>query len=186
MSDLFNTILIVFIVVYGLALLFVFWSETRGAPWIPTPMAKVRKLLAMAQVKPGEVVYDLGSGDGRVLVIAAREFGAQAVGIEVDLFRYLWTCLWIRLHRLQGQVRVIWGDLFVQDIGQADVVVLYLRRRTNELLMVKLLLELRPQTRVISHMFTFPDWEPVSQDEVARLYLYRVGMKGIDVVGAEE
>jgi SAM-dependent methyltransferase len=171
------SVVIVFLVLYGLAALFVFWSEGRGAPWIPTPAKRVRKMLAMAQVKPGDVVYDLGSGDGRILITAAREFGAQAVGVEVDLLRYLWTRALIAVLGLKVQVRVIWGDLFVQDISQADVVTLYLRHRTNALLMVKLLLELRPGTRVVSHIFTFPGWEPVEKDEAERLYFYRVGMR---------
>jgi predicted RNA methylase len=159
-------------------MVFVFYTEKRGAPWVPTPMKKVRKMLQMAQVKPGEVVYDLGSGDGRVLVLAAREFGARAVGIEIDPLRVLWTWLWVRALRLQNQVRVVRGDLFTAEIGEADIVTLFLRQGTNQLLMVKLLLELRPDTRVISHIFTFPDWEIIDQDREARLFLYRVGMKG--------
>ncbi|MEW5872075.1 MAG: class I SAM-dependent methyltransferase [Chloroflexota bacterium] len=184
MSEFWLNFLIGLLLAYGLAALFIFWSEGRGAPWVPTPMDKVRKMLAMAEVKPGDVVYDLGSGDGRVIITAAREFGAQAVGVEVDLLRYLWTRLWIALHGLQGQVRVIWGDMYELDISQADVVALYLRRRTNELLMVKLLLELCPHTRVVSHMFTFPHWEPVSQDEQARIFVYRVGMRDSDQPGS--
>ena len=177
MSDFIYSVLIVFLVLYGLAALFVFWSEGHGAPWIPTPMKKVRKMLAMAEVKQGDVVYDLGSGDGRVLVVAAREFGAQAVGIEIDFLRYLWTRLLIAVLGLKGKVRVIWGDFFVQEIGQADVVTLFLRQKTNALLMVKLLLDLRPDTRVVSHLFTFPGWEVVRQDEAEKLYLYKVGMR---------
>jgi len=176
-SDFIVSVVIVFLVLYGLTAWFVFWSEGRGAPWIPTPTKRVRKMLTMAQVKPDDVVYDLGSGDGRILITAAREFGAQAVGVEIDLLRYLWTRALIAVFGLKAQVRVTWGDLFVQDISQADVITLYLRNRTNALLMVKLLLELRPGTRVVSHIFTFPGWEPIEKDEVERLYLYRVGMR---------
>ena len=168
---------VAFLLAYGLGIVFVFWSERHGAPWVPTPLAKVRQMLVLAEVKPGDIVYDLGSGDGRVLLIAGREFGARAVGVEISLLRCLWTRLLILLFGLRGQVRVIWGDLFDQDIQDADVVTLFLRRATNDLLMVKLLLELRPGTRIISHKFTFSDWIAEKKDEQARLYFYRVGMQ---------
>ena len=64
------------------------WPGGRGAPWIPTSRRKVRKMLALAEIKPGETVYDLGCGDGRVIIMAARRYGAKAVGIEIDHFRY--------------------------------------------------------------------------------------------------
>jgi hypothetical protein len=72
------------------------------------------------------------------------------------------------------------GNLFTAEIGEADVVTLFLRQSTNQLLMVKLLLELRPETRVVSHMFTFPGWEIIDQDRDAKLFLYKVGMKGME------
>jgi predicted nicotinamide N-methyase len=171
---------VIFLVLYGLGIIFVMYTDKHGAPWVPTPFKKVRKMLHMAQVKPGEVVLDLGSGDGRVLVVAAREFGAQAVGIEIDPLRVLWTRLWLRALRLQHQARVVRGNLFTAEIGEADVVTLFLRQSTNQLLMVKLLLELRPETRVVSHMFTFPGWEIIDQDRDAKLFLYKVGMKGME------
>ena len=180
MTDFFFNVGAVFLTLYVLGIIFVFYTEKRGAPWVPMPMKKVRKMLQLAQVKPGDVVYDLGSGDGRVLVLAAREFGARAVGIEFDPLRALWARLWARVLGLQNQVRVVRGDLFKAEIGDADVVTLFLRQGTNQLLMVKLLLELRPDTRVISHMFTFPGWEIIDQDREAKLFLYKVGMKGVE------
>ncbi len=173
-------IAIVFLVLFGLGIIFVFWTEMRGAPWVPTPLKKVRQMLTLAGVKPGDLVYDLGSGDGRLLVIAALEFGARAVGIEIDPLRVLWTKILVAVLGLRKQVKVIWGDFFVAQISEADVIALFLRQATNELLMVKLLLELRPKTRVVSHLFTFPGWEIVAEDKEAKLYLYEVGMKEED------
>lgn len=167
----------VFLFLYFLGFVFIFWSERHGAPWVPTPLAKVRQMLSMAEVQPGEAVYDLGSGDGRVLLLAGREFGARAVGVEISLLRCLWTRTLIAVFGLGAYARVVWGNLFDQDIRDADVVTLFLRRSTNDLLMVKLLLELRPGTRVISHQFTFSDWTAEKKDDQARLYLYRVGMR---------
>ena len=135
-------------------------------------------MLEMADVGPGDVVYDLGSGDGRILILAAREFGARAVGVELDPLRWFLTQIAITVLGLRKQVKVILGDFFVVDIGEADVVTLFLRFDTNRLLMTKLLLDLCPGTRVVSHEFTFPGWPVVRKDEEAQIYMYRVGMRG--------
>ena len=152
----------------------IFWTQFRGALWVPTPLATVKKMLVMADVKPGEVVYDLGSGDGRVIVTAARQFGANAVGIEVDPLRYAWAQAMITIFKLRGQVKVIWGDFFDQDLSQADVVTVYLQQETNLRLMNKLMRELRPGTRVVSNTFIFPGWKIINQDEKAHLYVYKI------------
>lgn len=152
----------------------VLWTVPAGAPWLPTSRKHVRRMLTLANVQPGEVVYDLGSGDGRVLFIAAREFGAQAVGIELDPLRYLWTQMWIRLLGLRGQVRVIWGNLFTQDFSEADVVTVYLLTKTNIRLRRKLWDELRPGARIVSSVFLFPGMEPAHIDREAHLFLYEV------------
>lgn len=148
------------------------WTDARGAPWVPTPRGKVRKMLTMAKVGPDDLVYDLGCGDGRMIVTAARRHGARAVGIEVDPLRYLWCQMLITALGLRGDVRVVYGDFFTQDLSDADVVTCYLLQSTNEKLVEKLKLELRPSTRVVSHDFTFPGLHLVRQDDEAKLYLY--------------
>ncbi len=171
----------VFVLVYTLVwvilvIIFVsiFWTQFRGAVWVPTPLPTVRKMLEMADVRPDEVVYDLGSGDARVIVTAARQFGAKAVGIEIDPLRYLWTQIAISVFRLRGQVKVIWGDFFGQDLRQADVVTVYLQQITNLRLMNKLKSELRPGTRIVSHAFTFPGWQVIALDKKAKIYVYKI------------
>jgi SAM-dependent methyltransferase len=154
------------------------WTAPAGAPWLPTSRKHVRRMLTLAGVRPGEVVYDLGSGDGRVLFIAAREFGARAVGIELDPLRYLWTQVWITLLGLRGQVRVIRGNFFTQDISEADVVTLYLLPKTNIRLRRKLWRELRPGARIVSSVFIFPGIVPAHIDKEAHLYLYKVETLG--------
>lgn len=146
------------------------WTNWTGAPWVPTPMRKVRKMLEMAEVGPEDVVYDLGSGDGRLVIMAARKFGARAVGIEISLLRYLWSKLEIYILELEDQVEIIRGDFFSQDLREATVVTCYLLQRTNNKLEVKLLDELRPGSRVVSHTFTFPSLPDVRQEDDLRLY----------------
>lgn len=165
--------LLVLIVVVVL-LLSIQWPVLTGAPWWPTPNKKVHRMLEMAQVQPEEQVYDLGSGDGRVLIMAARSFGAKAVGIEIDPLRYLLTQTLITLLGLRRQITVHLGDMFRKDISSADVVVTYLLQDTNQRLFEKLAQELQPGTRVVSHDYTYPGWQLLAEDPDQHLYLYRV------------
>jgi SAM-dependent methyltransferase len=141
------------------------WPGFRGAPWV------VHKMLTMAEVGPGDLVYDLGCGDGRTIVTAARRYGARAVGVEIDPLRYLWCQILITILGLRDRVRVIYGNFFKQDLSDADVVTCYLLQDTNDMLEGKFEQELRPGTRVVSNTFTFPGLHRVRQDGQARLYL---------------
>jgi SAM-dependent methyltransferase len=134
-------------------------------------MSLVHKMLTMADVGPGDLVYDLGCGDGRVIVTAARRYGARAVGIEIDPLRYLWCQGLITLLGLRNRVRIIFGDFFSQDLTEADVVTCYLLQGTNNRLEKKFKEELRPGTRVVSHYFLFPGLYKVRQEDHIKLYL---------------
>jgi predicted RNA methylase len=152
----------------------ILWTNAKGAPWAPTPMSMVHKMLQMANVGPEDTVYDLGCGDGRLIVTAARRYGAYAVGIELDPLRYLWCEILISILGLRSHVRIIFGDFFKQDLGEADVVTCYLLQRTNKKLQNKFIQELKPKTRIVSHYFTFPKFNLVSEDDNAKLYLYNL------------
>jgi SAM-dependent methyltransferase len=149
------------------------WPGLRGAPWVPTRLRTVHKMLALAEVGPDDLLYDLGCGDGRTIVAAARRCGARAVGIEIDPLRYVWCQALITVLGLRDRVRVVYGDFFAQDLSKADVVTCYLLDSTNRKLQKKLLRELDPNARVISHMFAFPELHLVHYDNQAQLYLYR-------------
>jgi predicted RNA methylase len=138
-------------------------------------MSMVHKMLTMAEVKPDEMVYDLGSGDGRVIVTAARHYGSRAIGIELDPLRYLWCQCLITVLGLRGRVRIIFGDFFNQDLSEADVVTCYLLQDTNNKLERKLKRELDSSARVVSNYFTFPNLYLVRTDEEAELYMYLPG-----------
>jgi len=141
------------------------WTNTHGAPWVPTSREVINTMLTMAEIKPGEIVYDLGSGDGRVLIAAVRRFGARAVGVEMDVSRFLWSIAAVTLLGLGKQVRVIRGDFFKVDLSEADVVFTYLLQNTNDRLKDKLRKELRPGTRVVSNPFTFLGLPLVRNDD---------------------
>jgi len=152
----------------------IFWPGLRGAPWVPTPMHVVHRMLTMAQVGPDDLVYDLGCGDGRLIFAAAQQYGARAVGVEIDPLRYVWCQVRIVSMGLQDRVRVVYGDLFQQDLGGADVVTCYLLQTTNEKLEKKLALELDLDARVVSNSFTFPGLHLVGRDDQAQVYLYNL------------
>jgi len=126
----------------------------------------------MAQVGPNDLVYDLGCGDGRTIVAAARSFGARAVGIEIDPLRYLWCQVLITILGLRGRIKIVYGDFFTQDLSRADVVTCYLTQGTNERLQEKFMQELQPSARVVSNSFTFPGLKLLRQNSAARIYLY--------------
>lgn len=149
-------------------------TSSKGAPWVPTPRSVIDRMLIMAKVKPGEVVYDLGCGDGRVLIRAARKFGARGVGIEIDVSRYLWSLLSVILLGLWRRVKILRKDLFSVDLGHADVIFTYLLQDTNDRLKEKMRRELRPGTRIISNTFTFSGFPLAEVDEELYLYLYQI------------
>ena len=148
------------------------WTTFRGAPWVPTSMKRVHKMLDMADVGPDDTVYDLGCGDGRTVIAAARRYGARAVGIEIAPTRYLWCILLVTILGLRDQVTILYGDFFKHDLSDADVVTCYLLQDTNHRLVQKFVDELRPGTRVVSNTFFFPDTFKVKEDGEVRLYQF--------------
>jgi predicted RNA methylase len=129
----------------------------------------------MAEVNPGDVVYDLGSGDGRIIITAAKEFHARSVGIEVNPLWVLWTRWKVGFSGLGDRVEVVWGNFFRMDLGKADVVTLYLLQPTNTILIQKLEQELKPGARVVTHVYTFEGWRASSVDITSHIYLYKIG-----------
>lgn len=158
--------------VVGASGVFVIWSSFIGAGWEPTAGKKVRRMLEMTSVGASDVVYDLGSGDGRIIVEAAKTYHAKAVGIEADPLRVLYARLIVALKDLKGQVKVVWGNFYQADLSAATVVTLFLSQGTNRKLRSKLLSELKPGTRVISYVWTFDGWTPASTDKGNELFLY--------------
>lgn len=129
------------------------------APFVASPLSVVRKMLEYAELKPGETLYDLGCGDGRIVIMAASEFGARAVGIELNkrLLKEIYRKE--EVVKLGDNVQFIHGNLFDVDISPADVVTMYLTTGANEKVRPKLERELKPRARVVTHDFSIPGWE---------------------------
>lgn len=125
-----------------------------------TPPETVNEMLRMAEIKKGDVLYDLGSGDGRIPIAAAQQYGVRAVGIEIDPKLILEAEKNAREANVSSLVTFRNDDMFRTSLREATVVTLYLSEKLNVLLRPKLLRELRPGTRIISHDFRMGDWEP--------------------------
>jgi SAM-dependent methyltransferase len=145
-----------------------------GLPPTATRRQRIRKALRLADLQPGEILYDLGSGDGRVLIIAAREFGARAVGIDVGPVQCIQAWLGSLINGVSDRVRLRWGSFYKTDLGEADVVFAYLTSNYVERLEGQLISQLKPGARVITISFDFPEWEPLAFDERDLLFLYRM------------
>ncbi len=150
------------------------WSGVVGAPWVPTPKKRVRAMLEFAGVNSEDILYDLGSGDGRIVVMAAKEFGAQSIGIEVDPLRLWWSRLSIRRHRLKQKAKVIRANFFKVSLGDATVVTLYQGYEINKKIRDKLAGELKPGSRVVSYRFILDGWTPSKTKEDESIYLYMI------------
>ena len=135
-------------------------------PYVPTPNEVVAMMLETAKVGKDDVVYDLGSGDGRIVVTAAKERGARGVGYDIDPVRIAEANENAKKAGVTDRVRFVQGDLFQADLSEATVVTLYLLPDINLKLRPKLLAELRPGTRVVSHNYDMVDWEPLSSQEI--------------------
>ncbi len=159
------------------------FREESLAPFVPSPQAVVDKMLGMAGVKPGETVYDLGCGDGRILITAAQKFKARGVGVELSPELARRTHERIRELGLQDQIRIIEGNLMEVDLRPADVVALYLLTSSNQQLRPKLEASLKRGSRVVSHDFVIPGWQPSRVEKVAvsrrvhTIYLYEMPPK---------
>ena len=128
--------------------------------FVPTPHEVVAEMLKTAQVTQGDVVYDLGCGDGRIVIAAAKEFGARGVGVDIDP-NLIKVCQKNALKEgVADRVKFILGDLFELDLREATVVALYLTGELNVQLRPKLFRELRPGSRIVSHDFDMGDWKP--------------------------
>jgi len=140
--------------------------------YVPTPEEVVIEMLKMAQVTQNDIVYDLGCGDGRIVITAAKVFGARGVGVDIDPVRIKESNENARKADVTNRVEFIEQDLFKTDISKATVVTLYLFPELNLRLRPKLLRELRPGTRIVSHEFDMEDWKPDNMGTVRNVKLY--------------
>jgi predicted RNA methylase len=154
------------------------------APFVPSPEQVIRQMLVLVELRAGEIFFDLGAGDGRAVVMAAKEYGARAVGVELreDLAKKALNSVYEQ--GLQDRITIVNGDMFNVDLRSADVIFLYLTTSANEKVRPKLENELSHGTRIVSHDYEIVGWKPVKVVNFCEnqtlgfpshtIYLYRI------------
>lgn len=159
------------------------WSQDaeKLAPYYPTPETIVVKMLELGGLKAGEKMFDLGSGDGRIVIMAAQRFGAYATGVELDKDLCKQSMERIRKLGLEKTARIINGDILKQDYSSADLITVYLLPNSNDKVQPLLERQLKKGARVVAHDFEFRSWKPDKVEDIEddgegrshTLYLYR-------------
>ena len=164
---------ILLIIILLIALTWLLVPALYGLPPISTNPKRIRKALQLANLQPGETLYDLGCGHGQVLVIAAKEFGANAVGIDVGPIQC--AISWVNAFRngVSSKVKIEAGNFFKSDLSQADVIFAYLTSEYAERLEKKLKAELKTNAKVITVAFELPNWEVLEFDRELLIRVYK-------------
>jgi len=163
-----------FVVLFCIGVLWVFVPAFYGLPPIPTRRDRIRKALKLVNLQPNEILYDLGAGDGRVLLMAAREFDARAVGIEIGPVQC--AIIWLRAvaSGFGSKIKVKWGNYLKADLSDADVVFIYATSKEVIRLAPYLEAQLKPGTSVVSISADFPDWQPATMDDRDLIFVYEM------------
>lgn len=136
------------------------------APYVPTPQLVVDRMLELAEVTSRDVVYDLGCGDGRIVITAAKKYGARGVGIDIDPDRIREAEANAKMAGVEKLVIFVRQDAMTVDVSPASVVTLYLLSSSNLKLRPRLTKQLKPGSRIVSHAFSMGDWEPLKTDTI--------------------
>jgi hypothetical protein len=171
-----NLIYISILFVAIIFIIWIMWTAVIGAGFQPTSMRRVKKMLETANIGPDDVLYDLGSGDGRIVIEAAKSYDARSVGIEADPLRVLWSRTLLFLFGIQNKSKIKWGNFFNEDLVEATAVTLFLGDSANQKLRDKLVNELKHGTPVVSYVWKFKGWIPIKVYEKDEIYLYIIGI----------
>lgn len=147
-------------------------KRSPDVPYVPTPQPVVEAMLKLGEVKSGDILYDLGSGDGRIPVTAAKLYGVKGTGIDINPERIAEAEANAKEQAVTDKVKFLNQDLFEASISDATVVTLYLLPSINLKLRPKLWKDLKPGTRIVSHSFDMGEWQPEKRIEVDGRYLY--------------
>ena len=174
-------ILLAFAITSAHAVTLVSAQEGKIVPYVPTPQEVVERMLELAQVKKGDVVYDLGSGDGRIVVTAAKKYGVRAIGFEIDPERIRESAENIKKAGVGHLVEIRQQDIRTVDLSPASVLTMYLLPEVNLMIRSNIWKQMKPGSRVVSHDFDMGDWKPLKTENIKdgsswdhTLYLWHV------------
>ena len=163
-----------FLIFFIVVLLWILVPAFYGLPPVPTKVERIQKALKLANLQPNETLYDLGAGDGRVLFIAARDFGAKAVGVEIGPIQS--ALIWLRAtaNGFGNQIQVRWENFYKADVRDADVVFVYATSGEVLKLAPHLETQMKKGARLVSISADFPEWEPSEVDERELIFVYEM------------
>ncbi len=174
-------IIVLLVAFLGLMLYFVLIANVYGAPFVPTPMKAVRRMLELAKIKPGDVVVDIGCGDGRLAIMADQVYHAQAFGFELSPPIYLYAKLRIKFKKIKTKALIAFKDSRYINLSDVDAVVLFMMPGPlRDFWKKKFEAELKPSARVISYAFTVPGWNasheetPIKEENIGPIYVYQM------------
>jgi hypothetical protein len=162
------------VLLFVLILLWILIPALYGLPPVPTQPERIRNALKLANLQPEETLYDLGAGDGRVLLIAAREFKAQAVGIEIGPIQCILTWLRITANGLASRIQIRWGNFYKANLKDADVIFVYATSKEIMRLAPHLETQMKAGARLVSISADFSEWEPSVVDEHDLIFIYEM------------
>lgn len=169
--------LIIVIIILFVLLASAAWAGIKAAPWVPTWGKDFNRVVRLADLHSGEVVYELGAGEGRLLLQFAKTPATKVIGFEISLVPY--AIAWLRVFRLRPRVEIRFQDFFKQDFKQANVIFCFLTPPAMRKLQKKFAAECRPGTRIISYAFSIPGWQPEIMDKprpnAMAIYRYIIG-----------
>lgn len=163
---------LIFQLLFAVFFLYLCIAFVTGAPFVPSTKSASTSMIRLANIQKGNVVYDLGSGDGRLLFLAAK-MGATAIGVEINPFLVIFTNLKSLFSPYRKQVKAKWQDFWKSDLTNADRVFVYLLPWKMQKLEKKLREELKPEAQIISNSFIFKSWKLEAKDEAKHIYVFK-------------
>lgn len=145
-----------------------------GAPWHPLLAKNINQILKFSNLKSGEIFYDIGSGDGRILIAATREKLVRGVGVEIDPIKVWLSRYFIRKAKLTNTISIYHGNMYDFDVSQADVIYLYLTHQALDRLFPEILNRVKPSVRIVCYRFCIRGLEPIKVNADKNLFLYRI------------
>jgi ribosomal protein L11 methylase PrmA len=151
-----------------------FWPpDSPWAPWWRTDKKTAEAICKLVRVSKKDIIYDLGCGDGELILHAAKKYRASAVGIEIDPARYFYAKIRVTLNKLNSRIRLKRKNFFKVNISDASIIVVYLVPKTLNKLKIKFLKELKPNTRIVSYKYEM-DLKKIKEDKKNKLFLYKI------------
>ncbi len=171
-------ILVVYLIFLGILAIFYVYCLFVRVPFVPAGKRDIKRMVELAQLKENQIIYDLGSGDGRIVFAAACSQNVRAIGVEYSPVLIWWSRLWTHLVSLKGNAHFVRGDFYKTDIKEADVIFCYLFPEALEKLAPKFKNELKPGSLIVSLAFQIKEWQPILIDKptekITAIYIYRV------------